>query len=216
MNEEGLEAVEHPYAYTYVPPPQRSHAERLDEVSDPSYIPAITADGLETVGGLGNWWDKQGHWSNDFVGFKPSQKVLDPAVIEAAVRQAVIEAIALRQAGREDELVRAWPIRADKLDRLMEVSIHVEEDGAVSLTGDVSLVLEALNQESQPNFANESTTDGFLDKSVLSAEKAQEWKDIWGHGWKAASLSDPRIKFAVSLAAFEIPLSLYPRQRASN
>ncbi|KAI1760010.1 hypothetical protein GGR53DRAFT_511395 [Hypoxylon sp. FL1150] len=216
LNKEGLEAAGNQHSHAYAPPPRRSHAERSDEVSDPSYIPAMTADGLETVGGLGNWWDKQDHWSNDFVGFKPTQKVLDPAVIEATVRQAIIEAFALRQAGREDELVRAWPIRTEELGRLMEVAIHVEDDGAVSLSGDVSIVLEALNQENQSNFINESTAEGIMHKSVLSAEKAREYSNAWGHGWKAASLSDTRIKFAVSFALFRLRLVLYLGRRASN
>ncbi|XXG95350.1 hypothetical protein Hte_001612 [Hypoxylon texense] len=190
--------------YTYVPPPQRSHAERSDEVSDPNYVPAMSADGLDTVGGLGNWWDKQDHWSNDFVGFKPSQKVTDPAVIEACVRRAVVEAFALRQAGREDELVRAWPIRGDQLDRLMEIAIHVGENGAVSLAGDVSIVLEALDRKGEPSITDESTTKGSLDKSAPSAEKAQKYKDVWGHDWKAASLSDPYIRFAVTKRIFQL------------
>lgn len=218
LDEEGLEAAEDQRRYTYVPPPQRSHAERSDEVSDPSYVPATTADGLETVGGLGNWWDKQDHWSSDFVGFQPSQKVIDPAVIEASVRRAVIEAFALRQAGREDELVRAWPIRGEQLDRLMEVAIHVGENGAVSLAGDVSVVLEALNRKDEPSITDESTTEGSLDKLVPSAEEAQKYKDAWGHDWKAASLSDPHIRFAVSLALLKIPQVLLPcpEQQAPN
>ncbi|KAI1775980.1 ribosomal subunit 39S-domain-containing protein [Hypoxylon cercidicola] len=204
LDEEGLVTTEDQRWYTYVPPPRRSYAERSDEVSDPSYVPAVTASGLQTVGGLQNWWDKPDHWSNDFVAFKPSQKVLDPAVIEVSVRRAVIEAFALRQAGREDELVRAWPIREEELDRLMEVTIHVGENGAVSLAGDVSIVLETLDRKEQPSITDESTTDGSLEKLVLSAEEAQKYKDAWDHDWKAASLSDPRIKFAVTKRIFQL------------
>ncbi|KAG4219885.1 hypothetical protein PC116_g31636 [Phytophthora cactorum] len=128
---------------TYVPPPQRSYAERLDDISDATYVPALTADGLETVGGLRNWWDRPEHWLVDFIGFKPLNSVLDPAVLETSVRRAVIEAFALKQAGREDELVKAWPIAGeDELSRLLSVEINVAPDGAVSLTGDVSAVLD--------------------------------------------------------------------------
>ncbi|KAK6948734.1 hypothetical protein Daesc_010504 [Daldinia eschscholtzii] len=188
---------------TYVPPPQRSYAERLDDISDATYVPALTADGLETVGGLRNWWDRPEHWLVDFIGFKPLNSVLDPAVLETSVRRAVIEAFALKQAGREDELVKAWPIAGeDELSRLLSVEINVAPDGAVSLTGDVSAVLDSLAQKSEPTMADESVV-GSTSVPVPSTEEAQKYKSAWGHGWKAVSLSDPRIKFAVSLALYE-------------
>lgn len=183
---------------TYVPPPQRSYAERADEVSDSGYVPALTADELETVGGLKDWWDKPEHWSQsaDFTGFKPLEKVVDPVVIETSVRRAVVEAFALRQAGREDELVAAWPIAGEEgLRRLMAVDIKVAENGSVSLSGDVPAILESLNWEVE---------EGTSGVSVLTAEEAQTVKEAWGQDWKAAPLSDPRIKFAVSYAGLEM------------
>ncbi|KAI1468974.1 ribosomal subunit 39S-domain-containing protein [Daldinia caldariorum] len=189
---------------TYVPPPRRSYAERLDDISDPTYVPALTADGLESVGGLRNWWDKPGNWTADFVGFKPLNSVLDPAVLETSVRRAVIEAFALKQAGREDELVKAWPIAGeDELHRLLSVEISVAPDGAVSLTGDVSAVLDSLVQKSESTVSEESVGES-TSVPVPSAEQAQKYKGAWGHGWKAVSLSDPRIKFAITKRIFQL------------
>ncbi|OTB10626.1 hypothetical protein K445DRAFT_322858 [Daldinia sp. EC12] len=189
---------------TYVPPPQRSYAERLDDISDATYVPALTADGLETVGGLRNWWDRPEHWLADFTGFKPLNSVLDPAVLETSVRRAVIEAFVLKQAGREDELVKAWPIAGeDELNRLLSVEINVAPDGAVSLTGDISSVLDSLSQKSEPIMAEESVV-GSTSVPVPSAEEAQKYKSAWGHEWKAVSLSDPRIKFAVTKRIFQL------------
>lgn len=144
------------------------------------------------------------HWASDFVGFKPLNPVLDPAVLETSVRRAVVEAFALKQAGREDELIKAWPIAGeDELHRLLSVEINVAKDGAVSLTGDVSAVVGSLVRKSDPAVTNESTEES-TSVPVLSAEEAQKYKDAWSHGWKAVSLSDPRIKFAVSSAMLEL------------
>ncbi|KAI1654915.1 ribosomal subunit 39S-domain-containing protein [Daldinia decipiens] len=193
-----------PQWQAYIPPPRRSYAERLDDVSDSSYVPALTADGLEKVGGLNNWWDQPKHWTSDFVGFKPPNPVLDTAVLETSVRRAVVEAFALKQAGREDELIKAWPIAGlDELHRLLGVEINVTKDGAVSLTGDVSAVVDSLVQKNELAITNESPEES-ISVPVLSAEEAQKYKDAWSHGWKAVSLSDPRIKFAVTKRIFQL------------
>lgn len=211
LNEGNIEEVEDQLSQqwqTYVPPPQRSYAERSDEVSDPEYVPALTAEGLETVGGLGDWWDQQTHWpkSADFVGFKPLERVLDPAVIEASVRRAVIEAFALKQAGREDDLVKTWPIARDGVVRqLMEVDVNVTEGGAVSLTGDISVVIDSLNWKDEASVAGESAADEpASDRPVFRTEEAQKYREVWGNGWKTASLSDPRLKFAVTKRIFQL------------
>ncbi|OTB00500.1 hypothetical protein M426DRAFT_324276 [Hypoxylon sp. CI-4A] len=207
LEAEGLDITENevPQQWsTYAPPPQRSHAERFDEVSDPSYVPAMTSEGLDSVGGLGNWWDQQTNWpkSADFTGFKPLNKVVDPVAIETAVRRAVVEAFALRQAGREDELVGVWPTAASgELSRLLEVDIKVTEDGAVALSGDLSAVLESLSWKDEPSTSSDA---------ALSTEEAQRYKESWGNGWKAASLSDPRIKFAVTKRVFQLTGQLVP------
>ncbi|KAI0116780.1 ribosomal subunit 39S-domain-containing protein [Daldinia grandis] len=206
LTEEDIEEAEYlPSQWqTYIPPPQRSYAERLDDVSDSSYVPALTADGLETVGGLKNWWDQPDHWSSDFVGFKPPNPVLDPAVLETSVRRAVVEAFALKQAGRDDELIKAWPIAGeDELHRLLSVEINVAKGGAVSLTGNVSAVVGSLVQRSESAVTNESAEER-KSVPVLPTEEAQKYKDAWGHRWKAVSLSDPRIKFAVTKRIFQL------------
>ncbi|OTA56594.1 hypothetical protein K449DRAFT_375345 [Hypoxylon sp. EC38] len=204
----------------YVPPPQRSYAERLDEVADPEYVPALTAEGLETVGGLGNWWDQQAHWpkSADFIGFKPLEKVLDPAIIEASVRRAVVEAFALKQTGREDDLVKTWPIAGDRVVRqLMEVDINVTEGGAVSLTGDISAVIDSLNWKDEASVAGESAADEpASDRSVLSKEEAHKYREAWDNSWKTASLSDPRLKFAVTKRIFQLTGQLVHDHQLSN
>ncbi|KAI0173037.1 hypothetical protein GGR52DRAFT_369579 [Hypoxylon sp. FL1284] len=204
LDGDGLEVADYRRSYTYVPPPPRSYAERSDEVSDPYYVPALKGDDLETVGGMRYWWEQPDHWNNDFAGFRPSRTVLDPAVIEASVRRAVVEAFALRQAGREDDLVRAWPMTGGELSRLMGVDVHVGEDGAMSFTGDASFVLETLSPKDLLNTNDESAGGQSLNKSILSVKEAQAYREAWGQGWKAASLSEPRIRFAVTKRVFQL------------
>ncbi|KAI5856684.1 ribosomal subunit 39S-domain-containing protein [Durotheca rogersii] len=195
----------------YLPPPERSYAERPDEVSDTGYMPALNAEGLKSVGGLLDWWNRSGNWdkSGDFSGFRPRRKVLDPAIIEVSVRRAVVEAFALIQAGREDKLMAAWPAGGQEdLQHSLAVGIDVAEGGAVSLTGPVSSVLDALNRtadEVQP------TLEGAGEPSfVPSSEEAPKYKKAWGHGWKKVSLSDPRIRFAVTKRLFQLTGQLVP------
>ncbi|KAI1104976.1 ribosomal subunit 39S-domain-containing protein [Jackrogersella minutella] len=194
---------------TFVPPPQRSYAERDDEVSDPSYVPAMTSEGLDKVGGLRDWWDREEHWSKDanFVGFKPKDKVAQPALIEIAVRRAVIEAFALRQAGREDDLVNAWPVSGEgDVRRVLEIGIDVA-DGAVVLTGDVSAVLDSFDPKNIPYN---------IEQSEASVEDPQKYTQAWGKDWKAVPLSDPRIKFAITKRIFQLTGHLVPDHQLAS
>ncbi|KAI0477116.1 ribosomal subunit 39S-domain-containing protein [Xylariaceae sp. FL0804] len=130
----------YPPAAHFALPPEPTEAERAGEVTDVSYAPAVTGEGLERVGDeLGRWWDSRDHWSPaaDFAGFRPAGgaagRVAHPAVLEASVRAAVVEALALRRAGRDDRLVgRAWPVQeADAFAALMLVDLRVVDGVAV-------------------------------------------------------------------------------------
>ncbi|KAI8958814.1 ribosomal subunit 39S-domain-containing protein [Daldinia sp. FL1419] len=200
---------------TYIPPPQRSYAQRLDAISDTGYVPALTADGLETVGGLQNWWDQPENWNADFISFKPLTPVLDPTVLETSVRRAVVEAFALRQAGREDELVKAWPVAGEReLQHVLKVEMNVAADGAVSLTGDLPAVLNSLVQKDEA--AVTEPIGGGASVPVPSLEQAREYKSAWGHEWKKASLSDPRIKFAITKRIFQLTGQLVQDHQLSS
>ncbi|KAI1388047.1 uncharacterized protein F4822DRAFT_408464 [Hypoxylon trugodes] len=187
-------------------PPPRSYAERPDEVLDTAYVPALTSEGLESVGGVENWWEKEAHWpkSADFVGFKSPNKVTDPAVIETSIRQAVVEAFTLSQAGRIADLTRAWPTTEQEyLRRLLEVDIRLTENGGVSLGSNSHVVLEYFDSQNKPSESSNSTTEepvseGLQNEPVLSAEEAQVFRGVWGDNWKSIPLSDRQIKFAVS------------------
>ncbi|RYP78698.1 hypothetical protein DL771_000365 [Monosporascus sp. 5C6A] len=214
----GEGTAQEPQAGLYVTPPRRTTAKRPDEVADSSYVPATIADGLESVGGLENWWEKKDHWKGDFIGFRPKRKIVEPLVLEAAVRRAVAEAFALRQAGRDDDLVGVWP-EGDlrQMRRSLELGITVTEDGRVSLNGDVAGLLEDLSwRDGLQEPAEESATGGSsaprkaTKKTVLSAEEVSEHKESWDASWKSVALDDPRMKFAVTKRIFQLTGQLVP------
>ncbi|KAI0594941.1 ribosomal subunit 39S-domain-containing protein [Biscogniauxia sp. FL1348] len=215
-------AAEHPLQDTaphqyhlYKPPPPRSYAARSDEVSDPSYTPATTAAGLETVGDLANWWDRSEHWTeaSDFRGFRPREKVAHPLSIEAAVRRAVIEAFALRQAGKEDHLTRTWPVGGvDEFRRTIGLDLKSTEEGHVSLDGDVAEVARGLHWEA----AEPEASAVAQNPPQLPSIELSKLKKSWDGSWKRAALVDPRIKFAVTKRVFQLTGQLVPDHALSD
>ncbi|KAJ2975365.1 hypothetical protein NUW58_g8377 [Xylaria curta] len=132
---------------------------------------------------------------------RPCLKVTDPVLIEASVRRAVIEAFALREAGREDELVTMWPTAMPKnhLLGLLAWEVKSTEDGGVALGGDPLTVAEGLRW----NDKDYATTSGDGDNTLyepLTPEEAYALSQTWGSSWKSILLADPRIRFAVYFA----------------
>ncbi|KAI1446071.1 ribosomal subunit 39S-domain-containing protein [Annulohypoxylon stygium] len=193
------EQDQQPQFHTFVPPPRkRIYTERADKVSDPSYKPALTDAGLQVVGGTRGWWGNSEHWpeSANYVGFRPRVARRENGVLEVAVRRALVEAFALRGAGREDELVAKWPVGGEEeMEAALGVGMKVAADGGVQLVGDVEAVLRALGEEVEMDQA---------DRADLEAEKIEAYREAWGDEWKGVSLADPRIKFAVTKRIFQL------------
>ncbi|KAI0543926.1 ribosomal subunit 39S-domain-containing protein [Xylaria curta] len=198
-DEEGFTAEEGPY----VAPPQRAEAPREDEVADSTYFPATTAQGLKKVGGLADWWYRPDNWdvTGDFTSFRPREKVVDPVLIEAAVRRAVVEALALHQVGRRDELVAVWPTAGD-LRGLLARDVK-SEDGRVTLGGDPEAIAEGLRWKHEE--------DGSVPlPEALTAKEISALSQTWDPSWKTISLKDPRIRFAVTKRLFQLTGHLVP------
>lgn len=178
----------------FVPPPRPSVAERADEITDTLYTPATTAEGLESIGRLGNWWDDPEHWpeTSDFVGFTPKQKVQEPVLLEAAVRRALTEVLVMKQLGREEQLTERWGLQdKEQHDAVLALDVRVDNEGNATVTGDLhSVADELLVDEIQSN------TD--VTYTLPSAAEALAWKQQADQSWKGASLQDARLKFAVS------------------
>jgi hypothetical protein len=172
-------------------PPKRTEAATEEEIQsvDPSYTPATTIDGLEEIEPLKTWWEQPGHWSeeSDFRGFGSADKVQDKAVLEVYLRQALVEALSLQEAGLLEGLVaKKWrPSDRSELDQTLAVDLQVQ-DGKATLKGDVSAVTGRLTSEAeQPE-----------EVAKISVEEAQEIVKAWDASWKTVTLND-HLKFAV-------------------
>ena len=128
-------------------PRESTTAPLATDVSDASYKPAETGDGLEEVGGLAGWWDQPAHWGSDggvagFVRsvttrFGPVEKVADPAVLEVLAKRALVEALVVaRFAGPKRKAVDRLFAHAGGMDRLgeiVETEIVAGADGVATL-----------------------------------------------------------------------------------
>jgi hypothetical protein len=66
---------------------------------DTSYVPAANWDGLERVGGFGNWWKQNWDPEHQFEGFLPRERATDKNVVMASLHRAMVEVFALQEAG---------------------------------------------------------------------------------------------------------------------
>lgn len=201
--EDSLEQLEGLHS-AFRPPPPRQSAERPDNVSDPSYVPALTSEGLEHVGGLEGWWNQREHWpkSSDFRGFKAKRKVQHADVLETAVRRAVVEATVLRVSGRERELVASWPVgAAEAKDRALALGLQVSADGVATVSGDATAVAKDLDWAVQDSLAAEEAVaeEPAVEApvSMPSTAEAASFVAAWDKSWQQVSLADPQLKFAV-------------------
>lgn len=165
-----------------------------EQVTDPSYVPAQTADKLEWVGGLDDWWEDNQNWpaSKNYVGFGPVEKITDPAVLELLTRRALVEALALQKGAGEHALAAPWQVggRAQLVSTL-RVGIEVSEHRAATLTEDAMDLVVHLTSKTTKQKA------GDVDLPI-DPEEAREFTKAWDPSWKEISLDDPRLKFAVS------------------
>ncbi|KAI8674775.1 hypothetical protein NCS57_00376300 [Fusarium keratoplasticum] len=179
-------------------PPKRTEAATEEEIQsvDPSYTPATTIDGLEEIEPLKTWWEQPGHWGeeSDFRGFGSADKVQDKAVLEVYLRQALVEALSLQEAGLLEGLVaKKWrPSDRSELDQTLAVDLQVQ-DGKATLKGDVSAVTGRLTSEAeQPE-----------EVAKISVEEAQEIVKAWDASWKTVTLND-HLKFAIRKRLYQL------------
>ena len=175
---------------------------RADEVTDPSYVPAITADGLEEVGGLEGWWDNPEHWgpSKDYVGFAARDKVTDPAVLEVLTKQAVVEALALGD-NVKNSILKATRLMLDYGSKDMATLVGAEivagPDGTAALktekhTRQMATFIRRTEQAiRRADEAQETSPEAYMP----SPEEAREMVKAWGPSWKATQLRDPFVRF---------------------
>lgn len=165
-------------------------AEKELQSSDPTYVPATEAEGLEEIAPLNTWWEQPGHWGDESVykGFGSTDKVVEKEILEVYLRRAVVEALALQQTGVFSEwATKKWSEGGSRneLDQALAVQVEVQ-DGKATLKGDASSIVEALTSESQEAESTASVT----------AEEAKEMIKSWDPSWKNIAL-DNSLRFAV-------------------
>ncbi|KAH8649264.1 ribosomal subunit 39S-domain-containing protein [Xylariales sp. PMI_506] len=201
-------------------PPQRQTAQRPTAVNDPTYVPAVSEDGLAVVGGFRGWWDRRENWpaSQDFQGFKAAKKVQQREILEVAVRRAVVEAVLLRSLGRAQDLVDGLPLGgAEAGKRCLDLDLRVS-GGEGTVAGDVEAVTRDLSWESAEAAAveeanlEEEAKAGIMPSLQESIAYAQRWDD----SWKEISLADSHFKFAVAKRIFQLTGQLIPDYRINS
>ncbi|KAH8128931.1 hypothetical protein FP744_10007622 [Trichoderma asperellum] len=186
-------------------PYRRSEAPTEKEVqaSDPTYVPATEAEGLEEIGALSTWWEQPGHWGEEsvFKGFGSSEKVVEKEVLEVYLRRAVVEALALQQTGAFSEwATKKWSEGASRNELEQALALQVEvQDGKATLKGDVSSVVEALTSELPEAESTEK----------ISVEEAKEMIKSWDPSWKNIVL-DNSLRFALRKRLYQLTGTLIP------
>jgi hypothetical protein len=194
------EALQHSYSSTkahsssrLVLPPRRTEALTEKELThnDPTYTPATSIEDLEVAPTLKNWWNQPGHWGEEsgFVGFAKAGRVVEEEILEVYLRRAVVEVLALDQAGKLSEWsTKKWSEGTlETLQQTLSASVTVAEDGTASVSGDVSAIVEQLVSDVEDTSVPER----------ISLEEAQSLTRQWDQSWKNLVLNT-ETKFAVS------------------
>lgn len=200
LPEEALEYQPHPdrtpaqiLASRLTLPPKRTEATPESQLksSDPTYVPATDAEGLEEISTITTWWDQPGHWGaeSEFDAFGNVAKVADKEIVEVYLRRAVVELLALQESGVfADWATKKWN-EGDRsaLDSTLAVEIQVQ-DGKASLNGDAASLSQGLTAELEEVDTPERVT----------LDEAKELVKAWDPAWKSIAL-DEQAKFAVCL-----------------
>ncbi|KAG8169413.1 hypothetical protein KVR01_000158 [Diaporthe batatas] len=198
-----------------LPPADVAVAPREDELEADGvrYEPAGSARGLEVVGGLGGWFQRDEHWgaSKRYAGFAPSRRVDDASLLELNVRRAVAEALAVAAAGAGAgagagnseaplSLTGLWERGGrEEAERALGLRLEVRADGAVGVVAaEAEGVARALRWDPDAPGAAAAGPGEEVGAQQFSAEEAREIVQSWDKGWKDISLHDVQLKFAVT------------------
>ncbi|KAK0743021.1 hypothetical protein B0T18DRAFT_489865 [Schizothecium vesticola] len=208
-----------PFYTDLVLPGERTEAAMPDQITDADYVPAVSAVGLEEVGGLDGWWDRPGNWgeSKQYQGFGPREKVMDKSMLEVLTRQALIEAVILHHHKRPTKVTLPGPeVRRSVL--LAEITVGPE--GEPTLAPEVRKMVLALGRSRANDSAVAREKPAAEEEHVVeekAAEEALENNDVadepaglphelnpvearrlskqWDSSWKSLKLENPVLKF---------------------
>ncbi|KAL8935798.1 MAG: hypothetical protein Q9216_005250 [Gyalolechia sp. 2 TL-2023] len=145
--------------------PQRPYQEPTTSVvDDPDYIPAVSGEGLEVIGGPEGWWEEAWDEQHQYQGFMRSTPLKKAAEIWAAMEYSLVEAVTLDQA----------PIRLRflKKNRPRPLEVGAIGDFKLSQADDGKITLRWRRQEDGTELLD------YLYKSVLEQENPQEPNEV--------------------------------------
>jgi hypothetical protein len=151
---------------------------------DPStYEPASTWDGLEQVGGFGNWWKYNWDPDHQFQGFLPAEVVKDSDEVTVALHRAIVEVFALEQVGMPvqnisaaapgDDLTQGVQINPSPTGATLkfpqEASLQQIIQSLAPVAEDETAVKEAPTESEEDVAADRSTVDPLHPSSSIPA-----------------------------------------------
>lgn len=194
---------------------KRTVAPRDNEATG-GYTPAINMEGLEEVGGYEGWWDREGHWGPEsvYVPYATTARVENADALEVMLRQAVVEALAVRQGeDAEEGLMRAWAAPHQEVtNRALKLKVAVREDGGAEVSGEAlekirpGLFRDSARYSKKVAVARAAGEPIVASEPALfvAPEKARELVESFDDAWKEVSLADPRLKFAINKRVFQL------------
>ncbi|KAH7311564.1 hypothetical protein B0I35DRAFT_411744 [Stachybotrys elegans] len=180
-------------------PPSRTEAPSEQEAAaslESGYVPATTAEGLEQIMPLKKWWEQEGHWGeeSEFKGFANPTKTTDSAIVEVYLRRAVVEALALKQAGKLSTWVaKQWPQGDEKVLRTaLRTKIQVTNGQAEPLSDPSAVVRSVIDSEAPK----------ITPAKRVTAKQAAQMIKAWDASWQDLVLDD-ELKFALRKRLFQ-------------
>ncbi|KAL1838218.1 hypothetical protein VTJ49DRAFT_2945 [Mycothermus thermophilus] len=197
----------------------RRNAPNPAELDDATYRPAETADGLEEVGSIADWFEKPEHWgypggAAEYVrravgSFGPVEKVTDPVLLEVLVKRAIVEALVVARSAKgksletRAEVEQVFAHTADGVYRLRDiVAVDILPSGSEVATlekAETTRVWDVLRGAvpSEAAGEKEGKKKRLLQRSLVPLVHARNLvsSPSWDNGWKKAVLRNTVAKF---------------------
>jgi hypothetical protein len=136
-----------------------------------TYEPAETWDGLEKVGGFGHWWKENWDPDHRFKGFLPAEVMTDSDEVTAALHRAMVEVLALQQAGMPlQNISKGFP--GEDLTHEVQISssptgVTLQFADGASLEDIVQSLAPAVDETAEKSDPTESEEDVAADRSSV-------------------------------------------------
>lgn len=161
------------------------------------YEPAMEGGGLETVGGMEGWWERNGRWGKEsqLPSLARKKVIKNKDICEVFARVAITEALIVARVDPASAAGKWNPLTAKDMRRAFAFGIKVSEDGTGVILGGER------NQQSVPMKLHKPQ-EVVEPKVNVSPEEAKKLVKSWDSEWKKVSLRDAVVNFAVSSASF--------------